>query len=103
MGIETYLSPAETVAMRTEPAVRPPEASPDTLLNGYEVEDQVGFLRRRTNQRHTALFQEGMAEADLTPTQEGQTLAVRAAAITQRITEATLAPLDAAERTRKLA
>jgi len=29
----------------------------------------VGFLLRRANQRHTAIFADGMAEADLTPTQ----------------------------------
>ncbi|WP_158929062.1 MarR family winged helix-turn-helix transcriptional regulator [Acidisphaera sp. S103] len=38
-------------------------------LDGYVVEDQVGFLMRRANQRHTALFADGMAAADLTPTQ----------------------------------
>jgi DNA-binding MarR family transcriptional regulator len=37
--------------------------------HGYIVEDQVGFLMRRANQRHTAIFQEGMASAELTPTQ----------------------------------
>jgi len=39
------------------------------LLDGYLVEDQVGFLLRRAHQRHAALFQETMADADLTPTQ----------------------------------
>jgi DNA-binding MarR family transcriptional regulator len=38
-------------------------------LDGYVVEDQVGFLMRRANQRHTAIFAEGMAEVELTPTQ----------------------------------
>jgi DNA-binding MarR family transcriptional regulator len=38
-------------------------------LDGYVVEDQVGFLMRRANQRHTALFADGMAEVELTPTQ----------------------------------
>ena len=38
-------------------------------LDGYLVEDQVGFLLRRAHQRHAALFQEQMADADLTPTQ----------------------------------
>ncbi len=36
---------------------------------GYVVEDQVGFLLRRAHQRHTVLFQEGIGDADLTPTQ----------------------------------
>lgn len=40
-----------------------------SVLHGYAVEDQVGFLMRRANQRHTAIFADGMAAADLTPTQ----------------------------------
>lgn len=40
-----------------------------SVLDGYVVEDQVGFLMRRANQRHTAIFQDGMAGTDLTPTQ----------------------------------
>jgi DNA-binding MarR family transcriptional regulator len=39
------------------------------VLDGYVVEDQVGFLMRRANQRHTAIFLDGMAAAELTPTQ----------------------------------
>jgi MarR family transcriptional regulator, lower aerobic nicotinate degradation pathway regulator len=38
-------------------------------LDGYVVEDQVGFLMRRANQRHTAIFADGMAAVELTPTQ----------------------------------
>jgi MarR family transcriptional regulator, lower aerobic nicotinate degradation pathway regulator len=38
-------------------------------LDGYLVEDQVGFLMRRAHQRHAALFLERMAPLDLTPTQ----------------------------------
>ena len=33
------------------------------------VEAQVGFLLRRAHQRHTAIFQDCIGEADLTPTQ----------------------------------
>jgi DNA-binding MarR family transcriptional regulator len=33
------------------------------------VEAQAGYLLRRANQRHTAIFADGMAEVDLTPTQ----------------------------------
>jgi DNA-binding MarR family transcriptional regulator len=40
-----------------------------TVLDGYVVEHQVGFLMRRANQRHTAIFQDGMAAIELTPTQ----------------------------------
>jgi DNA-binding MarR family transcriptional regulator len=38
-------------------------------LDGYLVEDQVGFLLRRAHQRHVALFLEAMAPLDLTPMQ----------------------------------
>ena len=41
----------------------------DEALGGYVVEDQVGFLLRRAHQRHTVLFQDGIGDADLTPTQ----------------------------------
>lgn len=39
------------------------------VLDGYVVEEQVGFLMRRANQRHTAIFTEAMAVVELTPTQ----------------------------------
>jgi DNA-binding MarR family transcriptional regulator len=43
---------------------------PDTAaLGDYRVEAQAGYLLRRANQRHTAIFADGMAEVDLTPTQ----------------------------------
>lgn len=35
----------------------------------YLLDDQVGYLLRLANQRHTALFQERMAAHGLTPTQ----------------------------------
>ena len=47
-------SPAET------------ESSPDP---SYVLEDQVGHLLRRAHQRHTAIFQDGIGESQLTPTQ----------------------------------
>ncbi len=136
----------------------------ESVLDGYAVEDQVGFLLRRAHQRHAALFQEGIAAAaDLTPTQftaliktvelgrvtqnqlgrlaamdpatiqgvvrrltarglvrrlpdpldrrtavlmptaAGSALAARAVVCAWRITEATLQPLDAAERRHFLA
>lgn len=40
---------------------------PTPPLDGYDIEDQVGFLLRRAHQRHAALF--GAAFPDLTPTQ----------------------------------
>lgn len=53
-------------AMEGPVAADPVDADP---LDGYAVEDQVGFLLRRAHQRHSALFQDGMAAAELTPTQ----------------------------------
>ena len=41
----------------------------DNPLGGYDVTEQVGFLLRRANQRHAAIFQERMAAWELTPTQ----------------------------------
>lgn len=40
-----------------------------SVLDGYAVEEQVGFLMRRASQRHAVIFQGGMQAADLTPTQ----------------------------------
>ena len=40
-----------------------------SVLDGYSVQMQVGFLLRRAHQRHAAIFQDGMATLDLTPTQ----------------------------------
>jgi DNA-binding MarR family transcriptional regulator len=46
-----------------------PAKTSSTALAGYVVEDQVGFLMRRANQRHAAIFQDAMSAAELTPTQ----------------------------------
>ena len=59
---------------RTGPALREAEACPardpaGDVLDGYAVEEQVGFLLRRAHQRHVALFGEGILPHDLTPTQ----------------------------------
>jgi len=90
-----------------------------TLLDGYSVDHQVGYLLRRAHQRHAAIFQDGMAEADLTPTQftalvktveagritqnhlgrlAGLAVAHSAVASARHITQATLAPLTQDER-----
>jgi DNA-binding MarR family transcriptional regulator len=46
------------------------QPTPDAAaLGDYRVEAQAGYLLRRANQRHTAIFADGMAEVDLTPTQ----------------------------------
>jgi MarR family transcriptional regulator, lower aerobic nicotinate degradation pathway regulator len=41
----------------------------ETPLDGYVVDEQVGFLLRRANQRHLGIFQDGMRQTKLTPTQ----------------------------------
>jgi DNA-binding MarR family transcriptional regulator len=38
-------------------------------LDGYSVDQQVGFLLRRAHQRHASIFLDGMAQVELTPTQ----------------------------------
>ena len=59
MAIVTARAPAD-------PAGR---AAPEpSLLEGYRLEDQVGFHLRRAMQRHSAIFSERMA-AELTGTQ----------------------------------
>lgn len=54
-----------TVRNMDHPESHAPAANSDV----YVVEDQVGFLLRRAHQRHAALFQQGVSEAELTPTQ----------------------------------
>lgn len=44
------------------------QSQPDHgALDGYELDDQAGFLPRCAHKRHVALFQDGMAAVDLTP------------------------------------
>ena len=53
-------------------AMPPPDSQSDTLtppLDGFAVEDHVGFLLRRAHQRHVSLFVAGMPNSELTPTQ----------------------------------
>lgn len=38
-------------------------------LDGFAVEDHVGYLLRRAHQRHVSIFTAAMAHAELTPTQ----------------------------------
>ena len=42
---------------------------PAEALDGYVLDEQVGFLLRRAHQRHAAVFQEGIGDPDLTPRQ----------------------------------
>jgi MarR family transcriptional regulator, lower aerobic nicotinate degradation pathway regulator len=51
-----------------EPAL-PPQDSLTSPLDGFAVEDHVGFLLRRAHQRHVSLFSAGMPKGELTPTQ----------------------------------
>lgn len=41
----------------------------DTEMKKYKLEDQVGHLLRRANQRHAAIFFEGLGNQQLTPLQ----------------------------------
>lgn len=47
--------------------VKTPTLSATDAADTYVLDDQVGFLMRRANQRHLAIFAEGIS--DLTPTQ----------------------------------
>lgn len=55
-----------TLPAKAARRVEPPEDIPD---GAYVLEEQIGHLLRRAHQRATALFQDGMAELGLTPTQ----------------------------------
>lgn len=41
---------------------------PNSVARGYVLDEQVGYLLRQANQRHFAIFAEGICE-ELTPTQ----------------------------------
>ena len=43
----------------------------------YELEAQIGFLLRRAQQRHVAIFAESMGDIDLTPTQFSALVKIR--------------------------
>ncbi len=49
----------KTAAVRREPR----------SVDDYRLEDQVGHVLRRAHQRHAAIFQDGMNDLQLTPTQ----------------------------------
>lgn len=53
----------------TGPAFRGAEAPAAGALDGYAVEEQVGFLLRRAHQRHVALFLATIGDIELTPRQ----------------------------------
>ncbi|CUH53603.1 MarR family winged helix-turn-helix transcriptional regulator [Shimia marina] len=51
----------------TQNKATPKTQAPDETALDYRLDAQVGFLMRRANQRHLAIFAEGIS--DLTPTQ----------------------------------
>jgi MarR family transcriptional regulator, lower aerobic nicotinate degradation pathway regulator len=51
-----------------------PAMTPD---DDYELEAQIGFLLRRAQQRHVAIFAECMGDIDLTPTQFSALVKIR--------------------------
>lgn len=44
-----------------------PQLTPSAAADSYALDDQVGFLMRRANQRHLSIFADAIS--DLTPTQ----------------------------------
>jgi MarR family transcriptional regulator, lower aerobic nicotinate degradation pathway regulator len=53
------------------------QAAKDDELAGYVLEHQAGHLLRRAHQRHTTIFQEGIGEVQLTPTQFAALVKIR--------------------------
>jgi DNA-binding MarR family transcriptional regulator len=53
------------------------QAAKDEDVAGYVLEHQVGHLLRRAHQRHTMIFQDGMGEVQLTPTQYAALVKIR--------------------------
>jgi DNA-binding MarR family transcriptional regulator len=66
--------PLESAVKAAAPAAAP--ASDDDVA-GYVLEAQVGHLLRRAHQRHAAIFQDGIGEAQLTPTQFAALVKIR--------------------------
>jgi MarR family transcriptional regulator, lower aerobic nicotinate degradation pathway regulator len=55
--------------MKSSAAKLATAAAKDDAIDSYALEQQVGHLLRRAHQRHTTIFQEGMGDLQLTPTQ----------------------------------
>jgi DNA-binding MarR family transcriptional regulator len=55
-------------------AARTRAASP---VDDYRLEEQVGHVMRRAHQRHAAIFQDGMGDLQLTPTQFAALVKIR--------------------------
>lgn len=52
-------------------------AAKDDDVAAYVLEHQAGHLLRRAHQRHTMIFQEGMGDVQLTPTQYAALVKIR--------------------------
>lgn len=52
-------------------------AAKDDEVAAYVLEHQAGHLLRRAHQRHATIFQEGMGEIQLTPTQYAALVKIR--------------------------
>lgn len=52
-------------------------AAKDDDVAAYVLEHQAGHLLRRAHQRHTTIFQDGMGEVQLTPTQYAALVKIR--------------------------
>ncbi|HEX2112883.1 MAG TPA: MarR family transcriptional regulator [Alphaproteobacteria bacterium] len=53
------------------------QAAKDDDVASYVLEQQVGHLLRRAHQRHTTIFQDGMGDVQLTPTQYAALVKIR--------------------------
>jgi DNA-binding MarR family transcriptional regulator len=53
------------------------QAAKDDDVASYVLEHQVGHLLRRAHQRHTTIFQDGMGDVQLTPTQYAALVKIR--------------------------
>jgi DNA-binding MarR family transcriptional regulator len=53
------------------------QAAKDDDVANYVLEHQAGHLLRRAHQRHTTIFQDGMGDVQLTPTQYAALVKIR--------------------------
>jgi len=53
------------------------QAAKDDDIASYVLEHQVGHLLRRAHQRHSTIFQDGMGDVQLTPTQYAALVKIR--------------------------
>jgi DNA-binding MarR family transcriptional regulator len=53
------------------------QAAKNDDVASYVLEHQVGHLLRRAHQRHTTIFQDGMGDVQLTPTQYAALVKIR--------------------------